>query len=623
MSARMRARGVGALGLVLGGLTLVALILVGMALLGWGPWRTAAAPARARMERLDYPPGTRWIYRLDYRADSKLVSQVGAEPLSGEAAVTGELVLRGLPPQQGRLRVALSFQNVTRNTMTVFGQALLPDPQAAADALIGREAVLELFPRGAPEALLIDPDENPLFTNLIQTLAGELQVQLQDGEAWTAEEKTFRGVAPTAYRVLFEGGGALALHKARTAYPQPLGLGELGASPTLESSFEIALRDGHLETVEAHERLEGHDRDGRPRGATGFTLSLSLLRHGPASAGAPALTLRRVPVATPVASASLEERLLEQQIDGLTSEQLEADLRLHARGGIIPEHNHFLLQAVGLLTRDPSLCAKLVTLFQGDEATYRGRALLLDLLANTGTDAAQAAFLEALRTPGLARDPSYDNLLSRLVLLKTPNAKTAQALTALYRTDDAHRPMTTVVLGSVAFGLARIGQPSEAAPIGRLLEADLQRAKDPDTREALLIGLGNAGLEAQLPSVVAFANDASPRVRRAVASALRKTPTSQAREGLLSLVGDPEPKVQKTALRSLGEFPLDAATLARLDAQVRQGALSPYSYDQLVTLLTPHLSTQPAAVALLRSLLTRRVLDPKLYTRIRGLLGQG
>lgn len=613
MSARNPSLRLGALGL----------LLLGAGLLWWGPWRTAAAPAPPRLERLDYPPGTLFVYRLDYQADSTLVSQVGAEPLSGEAAVTGELVMRGLAPENGNLRVALSFQNVTRNTMTVFGQALLPDAKAAAEALTGREAILELTPRGAPEALLIGPDENPLFTNLVQTLVGELQVQLGDGERWTVEEKTFRGVAPTAYRVVSEERGALVLHKARTAYPHPSGLGELGASPTLDSSFEIALRDGHLETVEAHERLTGHSQDGKPRGASGFTLSLSLLRHEPASAVEPAFTLRRVPAATPIASSTLEEKLLEQQIDGLTAEQLKADLRLHAKGGVIPEHNHFLLQAVGLLSKDPALCAELVTLFREDEATYRGRALLLDLLANTGTDAAQAAFLEALRTPGFSTDPSYDNLLSRLVLLKTPNPKTAEALTALYRSDDAHRPMTTVVLGSLAGGLTRTGQPSEAAPIGRLLEADLQRAKDPDTREALLIGLGNAGLEAQLPAVLAFANDDSPQVRRAVASALRKTPTSQACEGLLSLTGDPDVKVQKTALRSLGELPLDAATLAQLDAQVRQGALSPYSYDQLVTLLTPHLSTQPAAVALLRALLTREVLDPKLYTRIRGLLGQG
>ena len=615
MGKRGRTAGLGALGLV----------IFCAGLWGWGPWRAdlAQVPAAAHVRLFNCPPGTRWVYRLDYRTDSRLVSQVGAKPLSGEATVLAELVLRGLEAPEGSVRVAVSFQKVTQNSLTLFGQTLLPDPNIAAEALTGREAILELTTRGVPQALLLAPDETPLFTNFVQTLVGDLQVQLQDGASWTSEEKTFRGEAPTAYQVLSEGAGALVLHKARTAYPHPVGLGALGESPTLDSSFEIALRDGHLESLDAHERLEGHSADGKPRSATGFTLSLALVGQEPASSLPPALAQRRVPVAEPVASVRIDEKLLEAQIDGLTAEQLKADLLLHAKGGVIPEHNHFLIQAVGLLTKDPALCAELVTLYRSDEETYLGRALLLDLLANTGTDAAQAAFLDALGTKRLAQEPSYDNLLSRLVLLKTPNPDTAQAMTALYRTDDAHRPMTTVVLGSVAGGLARDGHPAEAAKVGRLLEADLQRAKDPDTREALLVGLGNAGLEEQISSVVALAGDGSPQVRRAVASALRKTPTAQARESLLSLSGDPDSKVQRTALRSLGEFPMDAATVARLDEQVRTGALSPYGYNQLVTLLTPHLSTQPEAVALLRSLLTRKVLDPKLYTRIRGLLSQG
>jgi hypothetical protein len=92
----------------------------------------------------------------------------------------------------------------------------------------------------------------------------------------------------------------------------------------------------------------------------------------------------------------------------------------------MPDHNHFLLQATGLLEQQPELCARMAKQFESAALDFAGRALVLDLLANTGTPQAQEALVKALSSRTALEDPQYPLFLNRLGLVKEPTLDTVR-----------------------------------------------------------------------------------------------------------------------------------------------------------------------------------------------------
>jgi HEAT repeat protein len=305
----------------------------------------------------------------------------------------------------------------------------------------------------------------------------------------------------------------------------------------------------------------------------------------------------------------------------MTSERLFTLLELHANGGVLPDHNHFLLQATGLLEQHPELCAKMVELFQRPSLDTRGRALVLDLLAGTGTPQAQAALVQALSTKEARGDASYHMLLSRLSLVSEPTVDTVRFAERTYGATEGDLHVSSAyVLGATAGALYRQEQSPEALAAVRRLASDLGEARTPSEQSHLLLGLGNAGVAEQTPLIARHAGSPSAEVRRAAAKALRKIQTPEAASTLLSLVSDAEAPVQAAAMDSLGRRPLDPSTLVRLRDVALAGGMKAENYHPLVSLVAPYLQTEPAVRDLLEFLLTQDVPDRQIRSRIRGLL---
>jgi HEAT repeat protein len=317
----------------------------------------------------------------------------------------------------------------------------------------------------------------------------------------------------------------------------------------------------------------------------------------------------------------VREQLLTQQVAGLTPEKLFATLELGARGGVVPDHNHFLVQATGLLEQRPELCAKMVEVFQSPQFDIQGRALVLDLLANTGTPAAQEALTKALSTPEARGDTQYSMLLNRMALVTEPTVDTVRFLETTYgQTQGDVHATSAYMLGATAGALYRSEHSGEALAAVERLASDLRAAKSPRDQVGLLMSLGNAGVPEQTGTIVSYAQAEFPEVRRAAAKALRKIQTPQAQAALMSLVGDGAIPVQATAMESLGRRKLDAPSLVELRNLVISSGVRPENFHALVTLVEPYLATDPAVRDILEFLLTQDVQDRQIRTRIRGLL---
>ncbi|MFY0564234.1 HEAT repeat domain-containing protein [Archangium lansingense] len=581
-----------------------------------------------RTRRFSYPRGQSWSYRLEYHADSRVrlstVASGNGSEVGGKVDLVGRLVLRGLGQKGENWRVGLSLEPVQQHSLQVFGQELLPDEAAVRSLFHGREAMLEVGPEGDVLSVSFRPEDPSLYKNTVQTVLGELQVVLRQGEQWAVSESTARGRARAEYRLLEEDGDRVRVSRSRVGYEQLVGLGQ-GGTVRVGSSWEAAVEGGVLERLEGEERVERLGEDGRPAGHMRF--ALKVVRESETAFDTAAVATleqgaqEKLPPGRLVVDPLARKKMLDQQVAGLTAEQLMAVLRASVNGGVFPDHNHFLLQATGLLEREPELCAKLVELFGQPGTDVRGRAVLLDLLAGAGTPEAQAAMLEALSTPQARGDEQYHMLLSRLALVQEPTEATVDFARREYeKSQGAVHTASTYVLGATAGALHRNGGADQArAAVQRLVE-DLRASDASEQQMHLLLGLGNAGVAEHTPLIASYAQSSSEEVRRAAAKALRKVPSEQSQQVLLGLVGDEASRVQVTALDTLTRFKLEPQALVQLRDEVLNGQLDPQSYGSLVTLVEPYLAQEPAVRDVLEYLLTQDKTERSLRTRIHNLL---
>lgn len=267
-------------------------------------------------------------------------------------------------------------------------------------------------------------------------------------------------------------------------------------------------------------------------------------------------------------------------------------------------------------------CEALGAVFEDDVSDDR-RMLILDLLAMAGTPEAQVVMRRLLALP-IARRSSrtFAAFVQRLAYLERPDAATLRYLEGVYAESvwEAHdvRAACANALGAAVARAHAWGLADAAARACEVLRRDLRAAEDPTWRCALLSAIGHAGLEADVPLVLRFVADPTPRVRSAAALALRKMQTPEARASLLSMLACEEPSVADSALSALFGQPLAEHELVRLAEMVLAGA-TPSALDgrvlrlivtQKLTNLTAPARAVEDAIRLLLERVERRTAAP-------------
>ena len=176
------------------------------------------------------------------------------------------------------------------------------------------------------------------------------------------------------------------------------------------------------------------------------------------------------------------------------------------------------------------------------------------------------------------------------------------------------RPISAVVsLGAV---VGRLSDPSARADLNATLASDLVETRDIETRRALIQSLGNVGSEENIATLATFAGSDDRKTRVHVASALRHTPTPQSEAVLYDLVADEDARVQRTALRTLGQYPLDADAIQALRARIANGQIREQNFPAVLKLAIQHRDRVDTASDLLATMLQTDIRDRRLRRRI-------
>jgi HEAT repeat protein len=281
----------------------------------------------------------------------------------------------------------------------------------------------------------------------------------------------------------------------------------------------------------------------------------------------------------------------------------------------------WLVRSTALLELRPELLGEVAVRFEDDAIGVGGRTAILDLLASTSGEAAQATLLKVLDGSTARQDEQRLAYLQRLMLVEEPSvevgktmreriAKSESAGDAQMAYAEAH------VLGAMAGRLAKRGEQAEAKASIDLLAAKVDGAQAPAARAAFVSALGNAGDASQISRISKHAGDADPGVRRAVASALRKTKDPAARGTLMTLAKDSNEDVQVAAIDALGHHPMERGDQRELASLLDAPQLGGEAEAGLVTILLRQGPPPPEVRGSLEHLLARTE-DPRLAARVR------
>ncbi len=492
-------------------------------------------------------------YRLEWQAEQSvdaLAFEGRALSISGRADLAAVLQVE----RRGERTWIVGLEDFARHELELAGEPLLPDAETVRATFEGQRVVVELAANGLIEQMRFAPDAPPLFVHAMQSLLAELQLARGAGE-FSVSEANQHGEGRVDYSVAGD-----RIVKRRSGYAALLAM----PSPEraeVEAEARVTLKDGRIARWSAEERIDAVRAGARLKVST--RLELERVGAGlPSVVDVARLSVVRRP-GRPVLGEEARMRGLRQRVAGLTRGQMLADIARFGPGGRLPDHNRWLWRAVGLLSLDPGAAEALAALIIRSEDSQT-RALGLDLLTSEGSPRAQAALRRSLE--GVEADPAYGLLVQRLGFLDAPTAETLEFLAA--RIEGEHDLAAATALGSV---VGKLGE--EASEANERLVEMLDGREDEEGTAALLRGLGNAGLERNLSTVEAYAEDERVAVRASAAIALRKTGSEGARAVLRRLAGDPSEAVRGTALESLREVGPKAADSAALRALVEAGTI--------------------------------------------------
>jgi hypothetical protein len=319
---------------------------------------------------------------------------------------------------------------------------------------------------------------------------------------------------------------------------------------------------------------------------------------------------------------SAEQRAMINRVGDLTIGDMVSHVLDFANAGRMD--NRWLWQATGLLQLHPEAAAELARVFEHEDLSKMGRAMILDLLASAGTKEAQKALREVLDSPSAKEDATTHAVYYNRIALTDADEETAAFAVEQFEAhaNDEVGPMriaTAYALGAVAEKRYAAGDKRGVEALNARLVEQLGGASEPAEKTVAIRAMGNAGLEENVDRLVQQTKDASTEVRAAAADALRKNHTAESTEALLTLLQDPEWEVQQSALTSLSRYSLSVAEVTRIEELLVAGVVGSRNDPLVVSVLAKNASPENPYAAGFSVLLARNQQNGQLAARIRAI----
>ncbi|MDB4943948.1 MAG: hypothetical protein JWP97_3482 [Labilithrix sp.] len=542
--------------------------------------------------------------------------------ITGALDLEADLVLAGERTTDDLDAIRAELRDVRTSRVVVSGTELLQSGEAAMKSLENQPIHL-VVEDGRITRVLVDKNSSSLTVQLVENAARQVLLErpVSATTPFEREERSSAGV----FRMRYEPRGA-AFDRTVLGAVSVEGLPETCTGACViaaRGESNVTFKDGDAVASLVDKREIHAGFPGRPA-SLDSTSSFEAQRTGGtdvalASVDAAALT-SKLPGEVYESEAEHHAALL-RLAEGASIDDVLGGVSTMAAAGPSSLAKGWLVRSSALLELHPELLSEVAIHFEDEALGSSGRVAILDLLAATGGEAAQAALLKTLDTAAARQGESRLDYVQRLVLVEQPSAATARQvrdrLAQSQASGDTEMAYAEAhVLGALAGRLEARGIHGEGKAATNALAEALDRSKAPGARAAYLSALGNAGDGAQVPRIAKHARDEDPAVRRAAASALRKTKTPESHAALVTLARDQDEEVQVTALASLAQQPATPGEQRELAQLLDTPQLGGEAEQQLTTLLLRQGPPSPEVRSSLEHLLARTG-DPRLAARVR------
>ncbi len=564
----------------------------------------------------------RWHEKSTARLPAGQVTDGHDGMLTGELDLEADLVLARERMNDGGDAILAELRDVRTSRVVVSGQEVLRSDEAGAKS-IERRPIHLVVEGGRIDRVLVDRDATSIAVQITENVARQvLLARPEAGATFERDEETPAGKMHVRYELRGDVHrrtivDAVALEGLPAACEAPCVVRARGEG-------EVRFEDGDAIASSSEKR---EVRAGRPDAPPMFegTASFEAKRVREGNFSGEALDPSKLAAKLPGEAFEGEaekKASLARLAEGSSLESVLGGVAAAATSGQGALAKGWLVSSSALLELHPEMIAEVAVRFEDDELGMQGRLAILDLLAATGGDTAQAALLRVLDS-GAARQDEAARLVfvQRLMLIETPTGETVRAvrerLENSSRSGDADMAFAEAhVLGAMAGRLAERGSKAEAKASVDALAGALDKAANPTARAAYVSALGNAGDSSQVGRITKHARDEDANVRRSVASALRKTNVREARSTLLGLAKDRDEEVQIAAIDAMAHHPLDAGEQRDLAGLLQSQQLGGEAEPLAVTVLLRQ-GAPSAEVRASLAQLVERTEDPRLAARIR------
>jgi len=311
-------------------------------------------------------------------------------------------------------------------------------------------------------------------------------------------------------------------------------------------------------------------------------------------------------------AADTDQQLMEQRAGDLSGEVMMETLAAWGVTGTVPEHNEFLWRAPARMALEPELLTAVSELSTQPGVSPSGRALMLDLIAQTPSPYAGEALLDALSHPAMRAERTWPMLLQRAGFVEAPPHTLVAFvhMIAASNSDDNETIAARYALGSLVAALDRDNTSELADQTHAHLVQWVTTARTADQRIHGIRALANAERPGDIGHLLTAARDADPRVRAAAASSMESFTQNIATAGLVALAADTDLRVQREAIAALRGHTLDARALGDIAHVAATGGVFPENAMSLLDLAKYYVERRPQEVIRLAHGIAATVDDP-------------
>ena len=539
-------------------------------------------------------------YQTDSRSDARSLFEQGGESTADASLVNAlrihlraQLQVEVLAMQEQGWLLSVRWERLT-GTITANGQPRA-ELLSALQKGLALPLVLQLDRNGRFGPLHLDPTLDPTIMALARTLLAPLQCILPPtpSSTWEAVEEDPAGRFEAVYQLerrdrkygITRLRKWLARHLPDSSVTRQ---GELKVERNIQVQGSRGLgfhaQRGHLVFLDGHE-VQRTIIAGKTVAGSDVRLALRLTGSGrlkPEVLGVRQTWAKQRQLASPGTSLYVEASAEEQEtavqrkaLGESTADQIFEALKAVESQGEKDGGAHYLkLKALAYV--HPESCARMGEQLAIASPETLSMRLLASALSTTGSLPCQEALAKAIRSrredwPGMAV------LIPALGQCQNPSLASIALLEELAYGSPVVSIASTaqLMLGSMAFNLARQGAPEKAEGIVASALARLEAARDSVLAARFLLCLGNAGSPRSLPTLQSWAVTPDPELRALAFYALRWIEATPVDPLLLkALASDPEARVRSKVIEAF-RYRAPSATLVEALAHTTLKDASP------------------------------------------------